>query len=57
MDHILTDTSLAANFETSPRSVHGMVVHGDFERLHSPARSSVTDEESGDGESVRRKQS
>ena len=55
MDHILTDTSLAANFETSPHSVHGMVVHGDFERLHSPARSSVTDEESGDGESVRRK--
>ncbi len=56
VDHLLTDKSLSANVEISPQPIHGMAVHGDIEaRLHSPARSSVTDEESGDGESVRRK--
>ena len=53
MDHLLTDKSLTTNFES--HSIHTMPAHADIEaRLHSPARSSVTDEESGDGESVRR---
>ena len=56
MDHLLSNKSHSTNVEISPQSIHGMAVHGDIEaRLHSPARSSVTDEDSGDGESVRRK--
>ncbi|XP_028406077.1 transmembrane and coiled-coil domain protein 3-like [Dendronephthya gigantea] len=45
VDHLLTDKSLATNFEVSPHSLHS-----DIEaRLHSPGRSSITDEDiSGD---------
>ena len=51
MDHLLTDKSILTNVEISSQSVHAMAVHDIEARLHSPGRSSVTDEESGDGES------
>ncbi|CAB4035437.1 Hypothetical predicted protein, partial [Paramuricea clavata] len=52
VDHLLSNKSHSTNFEISPQSIHSMAVHGDIEaRFHSPARSSVTDEDSGDGES------
>ena len=54
MDHLLTDKSVLPNVEISPQSVHAIAVRDIEARLHSPARSSFTDEESGDGESVRR---
>ena len=56
MDQLLADASLTTKLEVSPQSLHSIGVLGDLEaRFHSPGRSSVTDEDSGDGESVRRK--
>jgi hypothetical protein len=52
---LLTEKNLSANVEISPQSLHSIALHDIEARLHSPARSSVTDEESGEGESVRRK--
>ena len=56
VDHLLTEKHLGTINDISPQSFHSVAVQGEIEaRLQSPARSSVTDEESGDGESVRRK--
>ena len=52
VDHILTDPTFTANFEVSPQTGY-RTSHGENEsRRRSPTRSSITDEDSGEFESV-----